>query len=189
MTAGIIGGGIAGIGMNFKTLLYDLYSKDLSEKVRAALAVRKEQGQYVSAVSPFGYEKPAGDRHGLVIAEEEAAVVRKIFSLALDGWSLPDIAGFLNETGIKTPVEFKIEKGETDRKPKRDKFYWCSSTIWRILKNEVYIGNIVQKKYKKDFPGGKNHLNPQEKWLITSGHHPPIIEEQAFYEVQKRYKK
>ena len=78
-------GGVADMDVNFKNLLYDLYSRDLSGKVRSSLAVRKEKGQYVSANSPFGYEKDPEDRHALLIAEDEAEVVRKIFSLTLEG--------------------------------------------------------------------------------------------------------
>lgn len=178
-------GGIAGIDVNFKNLLYDLYSKDLSGKVRSSLSIRKEKGQYVSANSPFGYEKDPENRHALLIAEDEAEVVRKIFSLTLEGRTSVEIAKLFNETGVKTPVEFKIEKGKTRRKPKGERFLWNGSTICQILKNEIYIGNIVQKKYTKDFVGGKNHLNPRKDWLVSYGHHEPIINKEDFDKVQE----
>ena len=100
-------GGVADMDVNFKNLLYDLYSRDLSGKVRSSLAVRKEKGQYVSANSPFGYEKDPEDRHALLIAEDEAEVVRKIFSLTLEGRTSVEIARLFNETGVKTPAQFK----------------------------------------------------------------------------------
>lgn len=178
-------GGIAGIDVNFKNLLYDLYSKDLSGKVRSSLSIRKEKGQYVSANSPFGYEKDPENRHDLLIAEDEAEVVRKIFSLTLEGRTSVEIAKLFNETGVKTPVEFKIEKGKTRRKPKGERFLWNGSTICQILKNEIYIGNIVQKKYTKDFVGGKNHINPRKDWLVSYGHHEPIINKEDFDKVQE----
>lgn len=178
-------GSLADIDVNFKNLLYDLYSKDLSGKVRSALAIRKEKGQYVSGNSPFGYEKAPDDRHALVIAEDEAEIVRRIFSLTVDGYTSVEIARLLNETRVKTPIEFKIEKGKTSRVPKGDRFVWNSSTICQILRNEVYIGNVVQKKFSKDFVGGKNHLNPREDWLVTYGHHEPIIDQEVFDKVQE----
>lgn len=178
-------GGIADIDVNFKNLLYDLYSRDLSEKVRSSLAVRKEKGQYVSANSPFGYEKDPEDRHALLIAEKEAEVVRRIFSLTLEGYTSVEIAKLFNETGVKTPIEFQMEKGRTSRTPKGEKFLWSGSTICQILKNEIYIGNIVQKKYTKDVVGGKPHLNPREDWLVIHGHHEPIIDRAVFEKVQK----
>ncbi|MDE7132253.1 MAG: recombinase family protein [Lachnospiraceae bacterium] len=178
-------GSIADLDVNFKNLLYDLYSKDLSEKVRASLAIRKEKGQYVSASSPFGYEKAPEDRHALLVAEDEAEVVRRIFSLTLDGHTSVEIAKLFNETGVKTPIQFKIEKGKTSRKPKGGRFLWSSSIVCRILRDETYIGNIVQKKYTRDFVGGKNRLHPREEWLVSYGHHEPIINKEDFDRVQE----
>lgn len=177
--------GIAGMDVNFKNLIYDLYSKDLSSKVRSSLAIRKEKGQYVSANSPFGYEKDSEDRHALLIAKDEAEVVKKIFSLTLEGCTSVEIAKLFNETGVKTPIEFKIEKGKTKRLPKGERFLWNSSVICQILRNEIYIGNIVQKKYTKDFVGGKNHIKSREEWLVSYGHHEPIIDKEIFDKVQK----
>ena len=128
-------GSIADIDVNFKNLLYDLYSKDLSQKVRSSLAIRKEKGQYVSGNSPFGYEKDPEDRHALLIAEDEAEVVRRIFSLTVEGYTSVQIARLFNETRVRTPIEFKIAKGKTSREPKGDRFMWNSSTICQILRN------------------------------------------------------
>ena len=178
-------GSLADIDVNFKNLLYDLYSKDISGKVRSSLAVRKEKGQYVSANSPFGYEKAPDDRHALVIAEDEAEIVRRIFSLALEGYTSVEIARMFNEAKVKTPIEFKMAKGKVSRVPKGDQFVWNSSTICQILRNEIYIGNIVQKKFTKDFVGGKNHLNPRGEWLVTYGHHEPVIDKEIFDKVQE----
>lgn len=178
-------GSPADIDVDFKNLLYDLYSKDLSQKVRSSLAARKEKGAYVSANSPFGYEKDPKDRHGLLIEADEAAIVRKIFSLALEGYSAARIARLFNEMGIKTPIEFKIEKGKTRRVPKGGRFLWSSSTICAVLRNEVYIGNIVQKKTTKEFVGGKNRLNPREERLIIEHHHEPIIAEEVFEKIHE----
>lgn len=176
---------LADIHLNFRNLLYDLYSKDLSRKVRSSLTVRKEKGVYVSANSPFGYEKNPKDRHGLLIEEDEAEIVRKIFSLTVKGYTSIEIARLFNKTGVKTPIEFKIEKGKTRRVPKGERFLWNSGTICSILRNEVYIGNIVQKKYTKEFVGGKNRLNPRADWLVSYHHHEPIIEKEVFEKVQK----
>lgn len=178
-------GGLADVDVNFKNLLYDLYSKDLSQKVRSSLAVKKEQGQYVSGNSPFGYEKDPADRHRLLIEEDEAEIVRRIFSLTVEGYTSSQIARLFNKTGVKTPIAFKIEKGKTSRVPKSGKFLWSDSGICQILRNEIYIGNIVQKKFTKEFVGGKNRLNSREDWLVTYGHHEPIIDREIFDQVQE----
>lgn len=177
---------IADLDINFRNLLYDLYSKDLSGKVRSSLAIRKEKGQYVSANSPFGYEKDPKDRHALLVAEDEAEVVRRIFALTLDGYTSVKIAKLFNETGVRTPMEFKREKRNLKRTPKGERFVWNSSTICQILKNEVYIGNIVQKKSVRDYGGGKNRPIPREEWLVACNHHEPIIDKETFEKVQER---
>ena len=178
-------GSLADIDVNFKNLLYDLYSKDLSQKVRSSLSVKKEQGQYVSGNCPFGYDKDAKDRHRLLIEEDEAEIVRRIFSLTLEGYTSSRIARLFNEKGVKTPIVFKIEKGKTSRVPKGGKFLWSSGTICQILRNEVYIGNAVQRKTTRESVGGKNRLNAREDWLVTSGNHEPIIDRETFYRVQQ----
>ena len=127
-------GSIGDIDINFKNLLYDLYSKDLSQKVRSSLAIKKEKGQYVSANCPFGYEKSSKNRHALVVVEDEAEVVRRIFSLTVEGYTSVEIAKLFNETHIKTPIEFKIEKGKTSRGPKGNRYMWSNSMICHILR-------------------------------------------------------
>lgn len=178
-------GSMTDIDVNFKGLLYDLYSKDLSQKACSSLAVRKERGQYISGSSPFGYEKDPKDRHGLLIAEDEAEIVRRIYFLTIEGYTSVQIARLFNETMVKTPIEYKIEKGETNRTPKGGRFLWSSSTICQILRNEVYIGNIVQKKYRRDCAGGKNHLRPRDEWITSCYHHKAIIDKEVFDKVQK----
>lgn len=182
-------GSIADIDMHFKNLLYDLYSKDLSQKVRTALAARKAKGQYVSAHTPFGYQKDPEDRHMLIIKEDEARIVAKIFDLAFQGKTKNQIAQKLNEEGVKTPIEFKIEMGETTRAPKGDGFQWSSSTIASILKNEIYVGDIVYGKTEKKQIGGKNVLKPRSEWKIYRNHHEAIVSRERFGAIQKKHGK
>lgn len=170
----------------FRHLLYDLYSKDLSVKVRSALAVRQAKGIYAAATPPFGYKKAPGDRHMLEIAEDEAEVVRKIFAMAADGMSSSRIARRLNEDGVKTPAEFRAAGGKAKRQPKGDGFWWESGTVCAILRNEVYTGAVVCGKYTKDFVGGKCHLRPREEWKVFRGHHEAVIDSGLFEAAQKR---
>lgn len=178
-------GSIADLDVNFKNLLYDLYSKDLSQKVKTSLRVRKESGQYVSGNAPFGYEKAPDDRHMLVICEDEAAVVREIFSLALQGVTSSQTAKKLNLEHVPTPIEFKIRKGKTSRKPKGGKFYWNNSVICSILRNPVYVGDVEYGKTEKEQVGGRNVLKARAEWKIIRNHHAPIIAREDFEEVQK----
>lgn len=178
-------GTIADLDVNFKNLLYDLYSKDLSQKVKTSLRARKESGRYVSANAPFGYGKASDDRHMLVICEDEAAVVREIFALALQGMTSSQIAKKLNLENVPTPIEFKIRKGKTFRKPKGDRFYWSNSTICSILRNPVYVGDVEYGKTEREQVGGCNVLKAKEEWKIIRNHHVHVIAREVFEEVQK----
>lgn len=174
------------LDISFKNLLYDLYSKDLSVKVKSALSVRKERGQYISANSPFGYIKSGEDRHMLLIEEGEAEVVRRIFALAMQGCSSADIARLFNREGVKTPMQFRVEKGETGRRPKKGIFIWQASTVCQILRNQVYVGDIVYGKTEKATVGGKNRLKPRGEWKIYTNHHAPIIDRCTFQILQEK---
>lgn len=178
-------GSVSELDVNFKNLLYDLYSKDLSQKVKTSLQARKEGGQYVSGNAPFGYEKAPDDRHMLVICEDEAEVVREIFSLALQGMTSSQTAKKLNLENVPTPIEFKIRKGKTSRKPKGDRFYWSNSVICSILRNPVYVGDVEYGKTKREQVGGRNVLKARTEWKVIRNHHAPIIAREDFEEVQK----
>lgn len=176
--------GAGDLDISFKTLLYDLYSKDLSKKVKASLIAKKEKGQYVSGHCPFGYHKALDDRHVLVIEEDEASIVKRIFEMTLQGYTSFAIAKIFNKEGVKTPLQFQIEKGKTNRKPKGGHFIWSSSTICQILRNEVYVGDMVYGKYQKDNVGGNNQIKPKTQWKVFYNHHEPIIDRKSFEWIQ-----
>ncbi len=173
------------LDLYFKSLLYDLYSKDLSVKVRTSLAARKKRGQYVSANCPFGYKKDPDDRHALMVREEEAAVVRRIFQMTLKGHTSFSIARQFNEEGVKTPAMFRRERGETGRQPKKGGFIWYPAVICRILRSEVYVGDLVYGKTVKESVGGKNRPKPRSEWGRYRNHHEPIIDRRTFDLVQE----
>lgn len=176
------------IEYSFQYLLCDLYSKDLSVKIKSSLEMRNTQGMYVSANCPFGYRKSSNNRHVVLIAEDEAAIVRKIFSMKMEGMTSSQIAKTFNQQKVKTPIEFKIEKGLTSRKPKGEKFQWTNSTVCQILNNEFYIGDLIYGKYKKDSVGGRNHLKAREEWRIITNHHEAIIDRKQFALIQRKEK-
>lgn len=177
-------GGTGELDTAFKSLLYDFYSRDLSVKVKSALKVKRESGQYVSGNCPFGYRKAPDNRHSLVVAEDEAKIVRQIFDMAELGMSSVQIAKTFNEQGMKTPIEYKIEKGEAARKPKGKGFVWSSAAICHILRNETYTGDMVYGKYTKNEVGGANHLRPEREWGSFCGHHEAIIDRERFEKIR-----
>lgn len=172
------------MNLAFKTLVNDLYSKDLSVKVTSSLHSKKN-GDLLQRELSFWISQKAEDRNQVEIVEEEAAVVREIFRLTLEGYTSVDIAKKFHKEKVKTPVEYLIERGATHRKPVGKEFSWQHTTICTILKNHFYAGDMVYGKYKKDKVGGKNHLKPRSEWKITYNHHEPIIEQEVFDAVQQ----
>lgn len=172
------------LNVNFKMLLYDLYSKDLSQKVRTSLLAKKDLGQFINGNVPFGYDKCKNDRHMLVICQDEAAIIRQIFYFARQGMTSSQIAKKLNTENVPTPIEFKIKKGQTSRTPKGGRFYWSSNSIYHILRNPVYTGDMEYNKTEKECVGGRNILKPKTDWKIIKNHHVPIITREVFENVQ-----
>lgn len=174
-------------GMNdiapFKSVINDMYVKDISKKITSALKERKTAGNFLAVTAPYGYKKNPENKYQLVINEEEAKVVRYIFRLYLQGNGLTKIAKILTEEEIPVPgISRNI--GTT----RKTKLYncWKQTTISRILKNPVYIGNLEQFKRKKvNYKSKKRVTVPKEERVICYNTHEPIIKKEDFDEVQK----
>lgn len=91
----------------FKTLFNDMYSRDISKKIKGSLAAQKKRGKFMSGFAPYGYAKDPKDKHHFIIDEEAANVVRRIFNMYLSGYSRDRIAKILNEEGVMPPSEYK----------------------------------------------------------------------------------
>ena len=182
-------GNVADIDVNFKNLLYDLYSKDLSMKVKASLRAVKEQGKAVCSTPPFGYAKDPEDRHKFIIAEDEAVIVKRIFRMYADGKSAVEIASTFNAEGVKTPSQVWHEKGIRKASPKGGVFVWQHSAIHRILKNRAYTGDLVQGVYECVKIRDDKRVTDPDRWIVARDHHEPIIDRKTFEKVQSRYEK
>lgn len=178
-------GNVAGMDTSFKNLLNDLYCKDISVKVKSALKMKKESGIYANGSCTFGYRKDPEDRHKLLIDEEEADIVRRIFQMTLDGISSHKIAQTFNAEGVKTPIEYKMERGIATMTPKGKRFEWSGSTICQMLRNATYAGDIVYDKYETPEVSGKSRLKPRSEWKVFRDHHEAIIDRDTFEYIQK----
>ena len=181
--------GIQAGSYRFNNLLYDLYSKDLSLKIKASVRAVKKQGKAVCSTPPFGYTKNPEDRHKFVIAEDEAAVVRRLFKMYADGMSTVEIARIFNEEGVKPPSQVWHEKGIRKADPKGGAFVLQHSGMLRMLKNRAYVGDLVQGVYECRKIRDDRRVTDPEKWIITENHHEPIIDRETFDKVQERFKK
>ncbi|MDE7333444.1 MAG: recombinase family protein [Lachnospiraceae bacterium] len=178
-------GSVAGMDTSFINLMNDLYCKDISVKVKSALKAKKKKGLWANGSCTFGYCKDAKDRHKLLVVEEEAAIVRRIFRMTLDGVSSQKIAKQFNAEGVKTPMECKMERGVATMTPKGGHFEWDTSTICHMLRNATYAGDLVYDKYETPEVGGKSRIKPQSEWKVLKNHHEAIIDRDTFERIQQ----
>lgn len=172
-------GTTGGIEIAFRSFLYDLYSKDLSVKMRSALEVRRKRGDFIGPRPPFGY-RFSENKKVLAVDREAAKYVRRVFELAGMGYSTGEIAGRLNEEKIPTPGQYKncdnpqyhLLDGEG---------YWNRNMVLNILENKVYLGMVVNGKYRVTKVGGNQFKRvADEEQVCVSGRHEAIVTEQEF---------
>lgn len=171
----------------FKNIMNDEYCRDISTKVRSALDARRKQGKFIGSFALYGYKKDESDHHKLIIDEEAAEVVREIYSKFLNGYSIIGIARYLNESGVLCPSEYKRKQGMKYNHPHTSgkSGLWQDRTVRRILTNEMYIGNMVQKK--NEIISYKVHVAQtvtRDRWIVVHNTHDAIISMDDFQKVQ-----
>ena len=142
---------IDSLDTSFKTLIYDLYSRELSSKVKNAKRMRAERGLFLSPFAPYGYVKDPENKNRLLVDEQAAAIVRKIFALTIDGVKPTEIAAMLNREGVPTPMLYKRAAGcSRERWPSiHEENFWTQGNIFKILRDERYIGKCVYGKRER----------------------------------------
>ena len=181
-------GGIGEIDVAFKGILYDFYSEDLSEKVKSSFAVSRAQGKYQATVAPYGYRKNPENKHQLLVDEEAACIVRRIFKEYVGGASAYGIAQCLNMEGVATPADYiKQTTGYDFQKKYKGKILWSTGTVTRILKNEFYIGTYVYHRNAVVAVGSKTKklLDPSE-WKRVEDNHEALVSREDFNAAQER---
>ena len=178
--------------VSFSNIVNDDYIRQLSIKIKCTLTMKRERGEFIGNYAPFGYQKDPADRHRLVVDEEQAEIVRKIFDWYEDGMSASSIAKRLNAMQIMTPGDFKIRDGcksfITHDQNSSKLHAWTTTTIATILKNEVYIGNMVQGKHKNvSYRSKKMMLTDESEWTVVEGTHAPIISDEQFAIIHERF--
>ena len=178
--------------VSFSNIVNDDYIRQLSIKIKCTLTMKRERGEFIGNYAPFGYQKDPANRHRLVVDEEQAEIVRKIFDWYEDGMSASSIAKRLNAMQIMTPGDFKIRNGcksfITHDRNSSKLHAWTTTTIATILKNEVYIGNMVQGKHKSvSYRSKKMMLTDESEWTVVEGTHVPIISDEQFAIIHERF--
>jgi DNA invertase Pin-like site-specific DNA recombinase len=167
----------------FKSILNDMYSKDLSKKIRSVLKSKKEQGKFLGKVAPYGYQKSPDDKHQLIVDSEAAVVVQEIFGMYCAGLGTTKIANILSERGISIPaVHNQINVGNASLAFG----LWNNNTVKKILQNELYTGTLVQNRYKKlNYKSKKLVRTNPDDWIITPDAHEAIIRQEVFDNAQR----
>ncbi|MEY8524935.1 recombinase family protein [Lachnospiraceae bacterium 38-10] len=174
-------GNTAPIDTAFQTLLYDLYSKDISVKVKAALDSKCANGEFAFGTAPFGYERSKEIKNRVVVNPDEAEVVRDIFSLAYAGNSSTQIARMLNEK--KTPTAMQMR--HPDRKNKDEKIRaWSTQAVRHILNNRFYLGEMTYGRTRRKYVGSKAGIKtPETEWKTIENHHEPLVTAEVYEKV------
>ncbi len=172
--------------MPIKALTNDSYSRDISMKVRSSQAIKRENGQFISAFAPYGYQKDPEDHNHLIIDEEAANVVRSIFKKKISGMSSNSIANELNAEGVMTPSIYKKAHGDHYvGNAAASKGKWTSKQVIRILQNEVYTGCLVQGKSARiSYKVAKVVEKPKDEWITVKDTHEALVSELDFKLVQ-----
>lgn len=169
----------------FKAIINDMYSKDISKKIRSVFNIKRREGKFIGAFAPYGYKKDLDDKDRLIIDEEVAPVVKRIFDMYLSGQGFTSIAKKLNNDGISPPAINKSKRLENYRHGRIKTPKWCHSGVKHILTNPTYTGDLAQGKSKKiNYKSSKIKRLNQEEWIIARGVHEPIISKENFQLVQ-----
>ena len=168
-------------------LINEWYLDDLSQNIKKSLRNKREDGLFMGSFAPYGYDRSEEDYHKLVIDPVAAEVVKKIFKMYADGYGYHRICEYLNNNNILPRSVYKKQKGSKfvcsncDLETVR----WNPDTIAQILRNEVYIGNLVQGK--TTYVSYKNHKKKSvsaSEWCRTPNTHEPIIDMETWNKVQ-----
>nr|WP_314464386.1 recombinase family protein [uncultured Clostridium sp.] len=173
-----------GFVVPLKNLIHDVYARDISQKIKSGLAVKRKKGEFTGGIAAYGYLKVDGGK--LMIDEETAPVVRNIFKWARDGMGDMRISQRLNELGVSSPSQYRYTKGIIKSERYANMRYWYKSAVRRILVNPVYLGHMVQGKTKSDLWGNGGSVNmPQEQWVEIKHTHEPLVDEETFLAVRQ----
>lgn len=171
--------------LHFRSLMNDYHLKDLSSKIKSVLHAKMKSGQYLGAYAPYGYRKSEDDKHQLVIDEEAAAVVRRIFEMRRSGMAYGKITAALNQDGILSPRWYwAIHYGNGSCKCSK---LWAYATVKNILNDAVYTGTLTQNRTGSRSYKDKTLIQKTEsEWISHVDAHEAIISPETWDAVQEQ---
>ena len=173
--------------MPFKNLFNEWFIRDTSRKIRAVLKAKAERGERLGTRAPYGYRKDP-DTKKLIVDEEAAAIVRRIFAMCAGGSGPSQIARILKKEQILTPTMYAYTKygmthtGLDTQRP----YHWSGDTVADMLENEIYLGNTVNMKHSsRSYKDKRRVEHPREECLVFENTHPALITREVWDVVQR----
>ncbi len=166
----------------FRAIMNDMYAKDISKKIKSVKRDKQRKGQFIGGKPVYGYKMHPTEKNKIIIDEEVAPVVRRIFALALSGMSCRNIAALLNQEGVPTPATYA---NLPVARPGPYTGLWSSERISDMLQNETYIGNMVQgRSVKISYKSKKCLRQDPVNWVVVEGTHEPLVDPETFRKVR-----
>lgn len=166
----------------FRAIMNDMYAKDISKKIKSVKHDKQRKGLFIGGKPKYGYKMHPTEKNKIVIDEDAASIVRRIFSMASEGVSCRQIAVRLNEEHVPTPAAYS---GLPIRNPGAYAGLWSSERISEMLQNETYIGHMVQgRTVKSSYKSKKCLKQRRENWVVVENTHEPLIDKETFQKVQ-----
>ena len=171
-----------------RNLFNEWYARDISKKRRISNKIKVNAGEPMGQ-PPYGYIKDPNDPKHWIVDDEAAQVVRRVYSMTLEGFGTEQIATQLEKDGVLTPRAYWLTKGI--KRPGKGKQQpptkWNSSTITKILSLQEYCGDILNfKTYSKSYKNKKRIDNDRENWVVFQDVHEAIIERAVYEQVQQK---
>ena len=170
----------------FRNIMNEYYARDTSKKIKSVFKAKGMSGKHLTGTVLYGYLWDESRTHWLV-DEEAAEVVRRIFSLTMEGYGPYQISQILKQQKVEIPSVHLACHGEGVNRGKsvKDIYGWGSSTIVNILKKREYLGHTINFKTRKHFKDKKSHYVPESEWTIFENTHEAIIDQETFDNVQR----
>ena len=175
----------------FRNILNEMYSADVSVKIKSAYRARFQQGKFMGTTAPYGYVKDPADHNHLLIDDKVAHVVREIFDLALAGNGIAKIRKHINKQHILRPAAYAVEQGSTGYERhfegnEENRYIWSENSVRGILRSPIYAGNLAG--YKRIAANMKSKKRPSklpEEWEVIPDTHEGIVTQEEFDTVQQ----
>lgn len=173
----------------FVNIMSEWYLRDLSRKQRTAIRVKGESGKPTTNQAIYGYKKDPNDKYHWLVDEEAAAVVRRIYQLAIEGHGLSDIANILYRDKVESPAAYLARQGRGPWKSKENidrPYAWSDFIVGRILSKPEYMGHTVNfRSHKESYKDKQPIFHAPEDWLIFENTHEAIVDKGTWELVQK----